>query len=236
MSEQNLSEDRVLTDKRISVFTGHFGSGKTEISVNYAFLLKKLGFNVAIVDLDVVNPYFRTAYVRKQLLSAGIKVIAPINSGTNAEAITLSSEINSVFRDKQLRVIFDVGGDESGARVLSVYKDQLNLDDYDIFMVVNPKRSMTDTAEKIIKMLDAVELSLGLKVSGLIANAHLLEETSIKDVREGYSISVEVSRRTSVPIKAICGIYENLHGLDGKIEEKLWYIRRYIRGYGHGKS
>jgi hypothetical protein len=143
----------MLEDKRIRVIIGHYGSGKTEFAVNYALKLAEEGKKVAIADLDVVNPYFRSREKAEMMEAKGIKVIA---SSINAPAIdvpAISAAVLVPFQDKSVEGILDVGGDPAGARVLGRYQAEFKKNEYDMFCVINANRPETDTAEKAIAYL-----------------------------------------------------------------------------------
>ena len=124
---------------RLTVFTGHFGSGKTEIALNYSIRLARRGETVTIVDLDIVNPFFRSSEAKDVLNREGVRVLAPTFAGTTVDVPSLPSEIYAVFQDKRSRVVFDVGGDEKGAAVLGRYHPYFNSEPYDMFYVINTK-------------------------------------------------------------------------------------------------
>ncbi len=153
-----------MTDKRISIFTGHFGSGKSEVSVNFAIKLPQLKNKVAVVDLDIVNPYFRAVDAKKLLLDNNIKVVSPMYANTNVDVPALPPEINSLFEDRSYNVVFDVGGDDLGARALARYNEELLNEGYEMYLVVNTKRQDTNTDSKIIQMAKEIEYASKLKI------------------------------------------------------------------------
>ncbi|HHW30833.1 MAG TPA: hypothetical protein GXX20_04035 [Clostridiaceae bacterium] len=208
-----------MLDRRINIFTGHFGSGKTEISVNYAIKLQESGNKTAIVDLDIVNPYFRTADVKEQLEKMGIWVITPLYANTNVDVPALPPEINTLFEKKEYKVVLDVGGDDDGARVLSRYREQILNDDYEMFFVISARRPMTDTREKILEMIADIEASSRIKVTRLINNTNLLGDTGIKDIIEGHKLVEEVSSILNIPIAFTSGFAETMKEYE-KIREK----------------
>ncbi|HHV60211.1 MAG TPA: hypothetical protein GXX49_08010 [Clostridiaceae bacterium] len=189
-----------MIDKRINIFTGHFGSGKTEISVNFAANLIKEGLKTAIVDLDIVNPYFRTAVVQKKMEKAGVRVIVPRYANTNVDIPALPAEINSLFEDKSLWVVFDTGGDDIGAKALGRYKSEIVENGYDMYVVVNTNRPFTDTKEKIIKMISDIEEASRLRATKLVNNTHLLGETKIDQIIKGNELVMEVSESIGIPV------------------------------------
>lgn len=180
---------------RIKIITGHFGSGKTEIAVNMAAEKK----DVTLVDLDIVNPYFRTADAAEKLRKLGVRVILPRFANTNIDMPTLPAEIYSVFQSNA-ECIFDVGGDDEGAAVLGMYNRLFLECLYDMFFVVNASRPFTDTADEVTEMMDAIEKASRLKVSHLINNTHLAGYTTKETIEKGQILCEEISEKTGIPI------------------------------------
>ncbi|NJD04491.1 MAG: hypothetical protein FIA99_18295 [Ruminiclostridium sp.] len=189
-----------MFDKRISIFTGHFGSGKTEVAVNYIIKLAERYSKTAIVDFDVVNPFFRTADARENLEARGILVLAPLYANTNVDVPSMPPEINMLFEKKEYRVVFDAGGDELGAKVLSTYNESILKDDYEMYFVINTRRPMTLSEKGIEEMILEIEASSRLKVDRLVNNTNLLGETTAEDVLEGSRIIDGISRKLGIPI------------------------------------
>jgi hypothetical protein len=194
-----------MFDKRINIFTGHFGSGKTEIAVNYVLKMAAVYNKTAIVDFDIVNPFFRTTDVKADLENNNIRVVTPLYANTNVDVPALPSEINTVFENKEYRVVFDVGGDDIGARVLSRYRNEILEDDYEMFFVVNTRRPMTDTKEKIEHMINEIQDSSRLKITKLVNNTNLLDDTTAEDIIEGHTIIEQVSKKLNIPFAFISG-------------------------------
>ncbi len=189
-----------LPDKRIRIFSGHFGSGKTEVAVNYALFLRQQFTKVGIADLDVVNPYFRTRE-RQDLFAE--KDIRFVGSSINAPAIdspAVSAEVNTLLEDKSWQSVLDVGGDPEGARVLGRFSGMIEDDEYDMFMVLNANRPETRTSEQVIRLMKRLEEVSRLRISGLINNTHLLKETSTEDLERGIKLVSEVSGETGVRV------------------------------------
>ncbi|HEX9060218.1 MAG TPA: hypothetical protein VF941_08550 [Clostridia bacterium] len=189
-----------MISRRINIFTGHFGSGKTEVSVNFALNLSETSDNVAIVDFDIVNPYFRTADAKDIMEEKGIKVLLPMYANTNVDVPAIPAEVNTLFENKSYRVILDVGGDDLGAKVLSRYRDEILSDDFYMYFVINTNRPMTDSVLKIEEMIYSIEESARIKVSGLVNNTNLLHFTTSEDVMNGHEMILEVSKKLGIPI------------------------------------
>ncbi len=217
-----------MFEKRITIFTGHFGSGKTEVSVNYAFEMARSGKKTAIVDLDIVNPFFRTADAKKLLEERGIKVITPIYANTNVDVPSLPAEISTIFEDKSYHVVLDVGGDDLGARVVSRYNEDIIKEDYVHYFVINTKRPMTRNVEEIEKMIAEIQSSARLNVDKLINNANLLSSSSPEVLAEASSIIKAVSEKLSIPVGLICGMEEVLRKYHGEPDVERLYLNKYI--------
>lgn len=205
-----------MFEKRLSLFTGHFGSGKTEVAVNYAIKLAQAGYKTAIVDFDIINPFFRTADAKAELERNNIKVVLPMYANTNVDIPAIPPEIYSLFQNKEYKVVLDVGGDDLGAKAVSRFKEEITADDYEMFFVVNTKRIMTDTPEKIIEMIALIEEGANVKVTKLVNNSNLLEETTPEVILEGNRIISEVSQKLNIPIALTAGLEEVAAQLDEK--------------------
>ena len=217
-----------MFEKRITIFTGHFGSGKTEVSVNYAFAMARSGKKTAIVDLDIVNPFFRTADAKKLLEEEGIKVITPIYANTNVDVPSLPAEISTIFEDKSYHVVLDVGGDDLGARVISRYNEDIIKEDYVHYFVINTRRPMTRNPEEIEKMIAEIQASARLNVDKLVNNANLLSSSSPEVLEEASSIIKTVSEKLSIPIGLICGMEEVLREYHGDPDVERLYLNKHI--------
>lgn len=203
-----------MFEKRINIFTGHFGSGKTEVAVNYALKLAEAHYKTAIVDFDIVNPYFRTADAKEELEKNNIWVILPMYANTNVDVPAIPSEIYSLFQKKEYKAVLDVGGDDLGAKAVSRFKEEILSDDYEMFFVINTRRGMTDTPEKILEMIALVEDSANIKVTRLINNSNLLEETTPEIILEGNGIISEVSEKLGIPLSITAGLEEVIGRLE----------------------
>ena len=187
---------------RIKIFTGHFGSGKTEIAINYSINMAKEGKKVALVDMDTINPYFCVRDIKETLeKDYKIRVISSRKDLVNAELMVLSGEILSVFNDKSHEVIFDVGGDDVGAKVLGVYRKYFEDEDYSMYYVLNNSRPETLNCSMASKYLKSIELSSKLKVTDIISNTHMMKKTEYKHILKGDIESLELSKFLSIPYK-----------------------------------
>lgn len=216
--------------KRLTVITGHFGSGKTEISINYAIELKKLVDKVALVDLDIVNPYFRSREERETLKQDyDVRVVCTEEEYMNADIPALSPEIYGVLQDKRWNTVVDLGGDDIGATALGMFNKYFQEEPYEMIFVVNVNRPFTSTKEGIIKRIRAIEKASRIKVTHLVNNTHLMDDTTIDDILNGYKVTEEVSRETGLPIKFISGKREILEKLPDYIEVKLFPLNLFMK-------
>jgi len=218
-----------MAKERINIFVGHFGSGKTEVAVNFALNSASESKNVAIVDLDIVNPYFRTADAKRELESKDIWVITPMYANTNVDVPALPPEMNTLFEKKEYDVILDIGGDDLGAKVLARFKDELVNQGYCMYFVVNTKRPMTDTVEKIEHMIYEIESSSGLKVSKLVNNTNLLEHTDADVVVEGHRMIEKVSDKLKIPIGFVSGFADLIDGVEKVIDAPVFPLNKLIK-------
>lgn len=218
-----------MSNERINIFTGHFGSGKTEVAVNFALNSASKMKKVAIVDLDIVNPYFRTADAKSELQSKGIWVITPMYANTNVDVPSLPPEMNTLFEKKDYNVILDIGGDDLGAKVLARYRDELISQSYCMYFVVNTKRPMTDTDEKLEQMIYEIESSSGLKITKFINNTNLLEYTNADVVLEGHRMIERMSDKLGIPIGFVSGFVDLIGSVEKEIDVEILPLKKLIK-------
>lgn len=186
----------------IRIFTGHFGSGKTEIAINAALDLKSKGKKVTIVDIDIVNPYFCVRDLKKELEEKGIKVVCSNPEYVNAELMVVPSEVMTAFNDdNDHEVIIDVGGDDQGAIALGQYNRYFRQYGYQMYFVINNNRPLTKESEDTEEFIRDIEIASRLKVTGLIANTNLSYETEIHHVLEGHEKTMELSKKLNITYK-----------------------------------
>lgn len=215
-----------VMNQNIYIITGHYGSGKTEFSVNFALSLKKSFEKVFLVDLDIVNPYFRSNDARALLESAGVTVIAPAYAGTNVDIPVLPPEIMRIFEEKDAKIVLDVGGDDDGAVALGRYKQFFDANGYEMLLTVNTRRPLTASADEIIQMKEDIEAASRLTVTGLISDTNIADETTAEIVQEGYEILEDVSRKTGLPIPFVCATEKAAEGLIPPLSDKVFIITR----------
>lgn len=219
-------------DTNLYIFAGHYGSGKTEVAVNYAFYLKErmTDEKIAIVDLDIVNPFFRTADCVKALEEKGIRVQLPLYANTNVDIAALTPEIGYLIEEKSYHVILDVGGDDLGAKALGRYCEDIIKRGYIMNFVINSYRPYTDTIEGASRMFDEIEKSSGLKFTGIINNSNLLQETTKDVLIQGMDVIKALSVEKNVPIVMWSAMESVAEQLDGETEGAgILPLKEYIK-------
>ena len=194
---------KIFKDKPcVYIFTGHFGSGKSEVAINFAINLKRSHpeRKVAMIDLDIINPFFRSADAQTALEKEGILVEIPTCANSNVEGIALTGKMGALIDDTSYDVILDVGGDDLGARAVGYYCDRLANREHFIFFVVNKNRPFTKDKASALKIFDEVESSTRLKINGIINNTNLLEMTDAETVLSGLPLMKELSDAKQIPL------------------------------------
>lgn len=187
--------------KRLTLFAGHYGSGKTNIAVNYALELQGMGYEVAIADLDIVNPYFRTKDSAAELEAAGIELLSSDFAGSNVDFPALPGSFYSLTDTKIKYGIYDIGGDDRGALALGRYRDAiLKENDYEFLFVINKFRPLSSTAELTIDIMYEIESACKMKFTGIVNNSNLGELTTAEDVLGSVEYAEEVSRLSGLPV------------------------------------
>ncbi len=190
-----------MEHKRLTLFAGHYGSGKTNIAVNYALHLAGEGKKVCIADLDIVNPYFRTKDSESELRAAGIRLISPQYANTNVDLPALPAESYSLVQDTSVYGIMDIGGDDRGAYALGRYAGAIKAEDnYRMALVVNLFRPLTSTVEDTVEIMHEIEAASGLKFTCIVNNSNLGPETTVETVRTSLPLVEELSRVTGLPV------------------------------------
>ena len=192
-----------LVTRRVTVFAGHFGSGKTEIALNAALALADADKWWSLVDLDVVKPYFRGRSGKAILEEAGVRLIAPEGDLYSADLPIVLPEVRSLLRDQRENLLLDAGGDDVGTRALGSLSDVVPRDQTDFFMVLNFRRTFTWDVETAVLMARQIEETARLKVTGVISNTHLMGQTTRDVVNEGYGLALQAAAKLGTHVTAL---------------------------------
>ncbi len=206
--------------KRITLFCGHYGSGKTNIALNYAYRLRETRDRVAIADLDIVNPYFRTGDSADELRRRDIRLIISPYAGSNVDIPALPQEMYAITDDRSLTCVIDVGGDDRGALALGRLAPAiLEENDYEMLFVINGNRPLTRTAAETLEVLREIEYAGGIPFTAIVNNTNLGRETTAEQVLASAEYAKAVSEITGLPIKMTCAENAVARELEGKIPD-----------------
>ena len=218
--------------KRVTLFAGHYGSGKTNIAVNYALKMAQDGLKVKIADLDIVNPYFRTKDSQKELQKAGIELISPAFANTNVDLPALPQEVYKLVHQKDFNAVFDIGGDDRGAYALGRYTPYiLEENDYEMVFVANFYRPLTQNAKDALEVMREIEEACKIKFTAIINNSNLGNLTTASDVNATIDKANELSRLASLPLiftTAFKGVVEEVKAdnlFELHLQEKYFDIK-----------
>jgi hypothetical protein len=190
-----------MDHKRLTLFAGHYGSGKTNIAVNYALFLAGIGKKVCIADLDIVNPYFRTKDSAKVLADAGVDLVSPQFANSNVDLPALPAEAYRLVQDRSIHGIMDIGGDDRGAYALGRYVPAIKEEnDYRMVFVANCCRPLTPTALDALEIMREIEAACGLAFTDIVNNSNLGPETTAETVMGSMAFVEELSRLSGLPV------------------------------------
>ena len=212
-------DNNPLKYKRLIIISGHYGSGKTNIAVNIAKEIAERKSNVALADLDIVNPYVRSKDSERELEEKGIRLICSLYANSNVDIPALPQEIYAITDDRSLTAVLDIGGDDRGALVLGRLAGAIKQEnDYEMLMVVNKFRPETKDADSAIEIMREIEFASKIKFTGIINNSNLGEETDENCILSSLSYADEIAEKTGVPVvmttvRENMKINENLPGL-----------------------
>ncbi len=207
-----------MENKRITLFAGHYGSGKTNISVNYALWLKKEHEKVVIADLDIVNPYFRSKDSEKQLEERGIHLISSEYANSNVDVPAMPAEAYAIIDNRETTAVIDVGGDDRGALALGRYVPAISEEnDYEMLFVINKYRPLTPDCASTLAVMREIETACQMKFTGIVNNSNLGDETAEEDVLASVAYAEEISKASGLPIK-MTTVKENLYD---KLKDKV---------------
>ena len=190
-----------MEHKRLTLFAGHYGSGKTNIAVNYAMLLADEGKKVCIADLDIVNPYFRTKDSEAELNERGITLICSRYANTNVDLPALPAESYRLVQDRSCYGVIDIGGDDRGAYALGRFADAIKEEgDYRMAFVLNRYRPLTSTVEGAVEIMREIEAAAGIEFNCIVNHSNIGPATTPDTVMESLSFAESVSREVGLPI------------------------------------
>ena len=208
-----------MNGKRITIFSGHYGSGKTNIALTYALSEREKGKAVAIADIDIVNPYFRTKDSEEMLAEHGIRLICSEYANTNIDIPALPQDIYAIVDDRSLTCILDVGGDERGALALGRIAPAIREEnDYDMIFVANRYRPLTATVEGAMEVLREIEAACGLSFTAIVNNSNLGAETTAQDILSSGAFGEALSAASGLPVVATAVTESLSEALSGRME------------------
>ncbi len=211
-----------MEHKRLTLFAGHYGSGKTNIAVNYAIHLAQEGKQVCIADLDIVNPYFRTADSKAQLEQAGIDLISPKFANSNVDLPALPAEAYRLVEDKSSYGIMDIGGDDRGAYALGRYVPFIKKENnYRMVFVANQYRPLTRTPEDALEVMREIEAACGLQFTHIVNNSHLGNFTDVQTVLDSQSYIEKLCALSGLPLYMTTVRADLADGFEGLIPNVL---------------
>ena len=222
--------------KKVYVLIGNYGSGKTELALNFAFQAAEQGKRTELLDLDMVNTYFRLAEHGKLTEMKEIRLVSPNFSCSGIETLSLPAEVASAFDMDWDTVVFDVGGDAVGSTALGRYhQDFMDLEEgaLEVLNVINIRRPLAGTVDRIVRLQEEMQAHSRLKISGMINNTNLAEATGYEELRDGYRLIKQVSELTGVPVLYTSGKKRMLdqflsEGHDPRYIGKPMYIDTYM--------
>ena len=200
--------------KRVTLFSGHYGSGKTNVALNYAIYLKDMGLDVEIYDMDIVNPYFRTLDGKNMLDKHNIPLVVSDYANSNVDVPAMNSGAYRMIHDLSKYAVVDVGGDDRGALALGRFEKSLKEENnYDMLLVINKYRFETQNADDTLEIMKEIEYACGIPFTGIVNDSNLGKETTKETVLKSLEFANEVSKKTGLPIKFTCvekGLYNEL--------------------------
>ena len=217
-----------MLHKRLTLFAGHYGSGKTNIAVNYALLLAGEGKKVCIGDLDIVNPYFRTKDSAPELAAAGIDLISPQYANSNVDLPALPAESYRLVQDKSVYGIMDIGGDDRGAYALGRFAPAIRQEDYRMAFVCNCYRPLTRTPEDALEIMREIENACSLRFTCIVNNSNLGPETDAQTVLDSVPFVEKLSQLSGLPVwlhmakESVAQQLEGLPVLPMKLQKKYF--------------
>lgn len=214
---------------RVTIFAGHYGSGKTNIAANYAIKLREEGKEVSIADLDIVNPYFRSKDAKEMLESKGIRFISSPYANSNVDTPALPADAYSITADKSRYAVVDVGGDDRGALALGRYVPGiLEENDYEMLFVINKFRPLTSDVQGTLEVMQEIETACRMKFTGIVNNSNLGEDTTAEDVLKSQAYADSIAEACGLQIRMTTVSAKLYDELKSKINN-LMPLNLYIR-------
>ena len=208
-----------MEGKRLILLAGHYGSGKTNVAVNVAFSLRKLYNNVAIADLDIVNPYFRAKDSLEEFNQKGIRLICSEYANTNVDIPALPADMYTITVDKTMYAVLDIGGDDRGAYALGRIADEIKAENnYEMLMVINCYRPLTPDAKSTLEVMQEIEAACKIPFTGLVNNSNLGDLTCANDVLESVAYANEVATLSGLPVVMTTVDKKLYNELEGSVE------------------
>ena len=199
-----------MEHKRVTIFCGHYGSGKTNIAVNVALRLKETHDKVAIIDLDIVNPYFRTKDSEAELQRAGVELICSDYAGSNLDIPALPAAMMRPLAERDTQCVMDIGGDDRGAVALGRFADQIKAENnYEMLFVLSFYRPLTRTPEEALAVMREIESACGLSFTGIVNNSNLGEATTAADILATVERAERLSALSGLPL-VMTAVWEHL--------------------------
>ena len=217
-------------DAPLIIVSGAYGSGKTEFAINLAARTREAGEDCVLVDMDVVNPYFRTRDVRDLFARRGISVIAPEGQFAKADVPMLSPKIGGSLTMRDRTVILDVGGDKMGARVLGRYCGEISVRQYSMILVNNTRRPGSRDAEGAMAQMDDIQHLSQLAFTEIVSNSHLMDETDQNIVMEGVAAAQEIALARDLLFNRVCILEGHENRVDAKaVGREIFILKKFMK-------
>jgi hypothetical protein len=220
----------LILKTKITILSGHFGSGKTEIAINLALAEKQKHEKVAVNDLDIINPYFRSRDVSSLFQQHDVELISPNNRLATSDLPIVSGEIYRVLHDYRYRIIIDAGGDKDGATALGQYYHEWKELNPELLFVLNSNRPYVSTLEGALYTVRQIERASRLKVTGIINNANIASETTMEDIEKGFELGSSLAEELEIPLMyTTIAAHLKIAAEDFAKKNKVIFIQRYMK-------
>lgn len=224
-----IPEEIARSFKPVTVIVGHYGSGKTNFTMNVALDCASTGRRVTVIDMDIVNPYFRVSELRRELEAAGVELVAPVFSeaGTSLDVPSLTGRIMPSIESASSDhlVLIDVGGDDAGSIALGRYARAIEAQDHAVLYIANRFRNLVQDMDDALENMREIEAASRLRLTGIVNNSHLQDATDEEAVRQGSEYAAELSRLSALPV--ICTTVPR--ELSSVAILKLYPVQRYVK-------